>query len=64
MRSGRILQFAQTHRISQRISESAPIIARPPNSPDKVFLEIASILAAAVGTALGINLLLLAFHIG
>jgi len=34
-----------------------------PHAPDKVLLEIAAILAGAVGTALGINLLLLAFHI-
>lgn len=32
--------------------------------PRKVLLEMSVILAAALGTALGVNLLLLALHIG
>ena len=63
MRSSRILQFAQTRPHPRRISNSAFTAARPPNAPDTVLVEIATILAAAVGTALGINLVLLAFHI-
>lgn len=37
--------------------------ANAPNAPRKVLLEMSGIFAAALGTALGINLLLLIFHI-
>ena len=63
MRGSSILQFAQTRFPPRRIDDSASATARAPNAPDKALLEIATILAAAVGTALGVNLLLLAFHI-
>jgi hypothetical protein len=63
VRSGRILPFRQTRVLYRRSDHFPSAAANAPNAPRTVLLEMSGILAAALGIALGINLLLLAFHI-
>lgn len=63
MRNGRILPVPQTRLLFRRVNHSSSADAGSTNSPRTVLLEMSGILAAALGTALCINLLLLALHI-